>query len=741
MLTDLQKYFSNFDCKYTSFFNYIIRYCVQICIIYSHLFLLFAVNSCICGIEINVWIINEKENIKTSTNDVGCYFLQEGAYSTLQNCDRAIEGENHTETTSPILYTCDNFLKFGFLEGKISEKQTKISIYTEKEEYLDFLYFLKITQSSDNILLLELKMFFNILRYLKVLNVERDENYCEFIKSMVFYVKNFDEEYFVESGLSAFLDYKHFDNFNIRDVFECFLDFYMFNKFIVYKTFHDYREFPFINSKNMQIANEEYKYIVNIFLSVTNFLPYLHSMSLFPCHKWRILRRLLYIYRLYIGDVQNSFDMNKFVYLMPNNINKAIIYASYNMSLIDKLHNSGFFKMVKNIKLIHHSSFEPFLRKMHYFKNTEILQFDIFSLEMHELNTIENLDIIRDLKMFKLIVSRIDYMKHRTPQYFLNGNKHNIFIDSSVKNKISNSQETYRMPIVDGYYKYLYGADLHFYIHTYESFNFHKFNLERIKRLKIDLLKTSGNRLKNYEFLGLFKSLKKLYLANIMLTNELLSIILRCNRLTSVCFYKFEDNNFLDDKSFNFSNSSIIYFEFKASKNTLNPKLFHLIQSCKFLQSLCFYEVYILYIRRNFPPKTENMSESQPLSSILHRPKLKNLKFEVESKFANINFHSSLNIFSMFYNIADLERLSYYVFSLYQDDLEHFSNFKRLYFLELGIVKNSPELNIFEKLINTNLLNTLQELHLNVNIFYNFEFTKLFIFRRLKILLIGLPSK
>ncbi|TBU09940.1 hypothetical protein CWI39_0015p0030 [Hamiltosporidium magnivora] len=563
------------------------EYTISIFNLYFCRFLLFRFNCCLCSLNVNILEINIDDECILCAENTGYFFLDRGESIILNNCKPKTYEENTCAEAHTLLYPDESILKFELFEIKIVELQPDITIYIKAGEYIDFRSFLKLTASHDSIMVMELNTFFSILKYLSILKPERNEEYYEFIKSMVFRVKNFNIEYIEKLGLESLLNYKSYDVFYILDVVE---------------------------------------------------------------------------YRFYLRDSKDVFNILKidaFLHFLPENIKKIAIFASENVSLIDKLHR----------------------------------------------------------------------------------NKNNLSIDSSNQIEIFKDKVNHRELSNDGYYKYLIGVDFDFYTNKSDIFYFKGiFRFEKLTRLNINLFNTKEKALRDYNFIDSLKSLKNIRFINLKITNKLLKNILNCKKLKSLYFKTFTYNKKIDPNKFNILNTSIVYLNFKGLKNSLDRRFFYFLERCKSLQHLIFTDIFIFNsLEKNIRGIEKKLGFNiHPYMS--KKPELKTILFIFNSELSYQNGVSILNIISKFFNLENCERLSYYGDSLYHEDLNVFLKIKRLFVLELGIKRNEPTLNIFGKLLETNIKNTVKKLHIHIDVFYNFEFIKLFQFKRLRILELGTAS-
>ncbi|TBU09521.1 hypothetical protein CWI36_0022p0020 [Hamiltosporidium magnivora] len=620
------------------------EYTISIFNLYFCRFLLFRFNCCLCSLNVNISEINIDDECILCAENTGYFFLDRGESIILNNCKPKTYEENTCAEAHTLLYPDESILKFELFEIKIIELQPDITIYIKAGEYIDFRSFLKLTASHDSIMVMELNTFFSILKYLSILKPERNEEYYEFIKSMVFRVKNFNIEYIEKLGLESLLNYKSYDVFYILDV-------------------------------------------------------------------------LLYIDRFYLRDSKDVFNILKidaFLHFLPENIKKIAIFASENVSLIDKLHSTGLFQLVTNIKIIVDFSFKIFFDKIDTFKGVRTLKFDIFEMETDELSLLEDNTFLEGIKVFKYSSNKIE-----------------IFKDKVNHRELSN----------DGYYKYLIGVDFDFYTNKSDIFYFKGiFRFEKLTRLNINLFNTKEKALRDYNFIDSLKSLKNIRFINLKITNKLLKNILNCKKLKSLYFKTFTYNKKIDPNKFNILNTSIVYLNFKGLKNSLDRRFFYFLERCKSLQHLIFTDIFIFNsLEKNIRGIEKKLGFNiHPYMS--KKPELKTILFIFNSELSYQNGVSILNIISKFFNLENCERLSYYGDSLYHEDLNVFLKIKRLFVLELGIKRNEPTLNIFGKLLETNIKNTVKKLHIHIDVFYNFEFIKLFQFKRLRILELGTAS-
>ncbi|TBU05490.1 hypothetical protein CWI37_0008p0050 [Hamiltosporidium tvaerminnensis] len=693
------------------------EYTISIFNLYFCCFPFVRFNCCLCSLNVNISEINIDGECILCAENTGYFFLYRGESIILNNCKPKTYEENTCAEAHTLLYPDESILKFELFEIKIVELQPDITIYIKAGEYIDFRSFLKLTASHDSIMVMELNTFFSILKYLSILKPERNEEYYEFIKSMVFRVKNFNIEYIEKLGLESLLNYKSYDVFYILDVVECSFRYYMLNKLTSYITFHEYDQIFLISSKKRQTKHKKYKNLTTMQLIGLNLLPYLRFIRSYPDTSWRILRKLLYIDRFYIRDSKDVFNILKidaFLHFLPENIKKIAIFASENVSLIDKLHSTGLFQLVTNIKIIVDFSFKIFFDKIDTFKGVRSLKFDIFEMETDELSLLEDNTFLEGIKVFKYSSNKIE-----------------IFKDKVNHRELSN----------DGYYKYLIGVDFDFYTNKSDIFYFKGiFRFEKLTRLNINLFNTKEKALRDYNFIDSLKSLKNIRFINLKITNKLLKNILNCKKLKSLYFKTFTYNKKIDPNKFNILNKSIVYLNFKGLKNSLDRRFFYFLERCKSLQHLIFTDIFIFNsLEKNIGGIEKKLGFNiHPYMS--KKPELKTILFIFNSELSYQNGVSILNIISKFFNLENCERLSYYGDSLYHEDLNVFLKIKRLFVLELGIKRNEPTLNIFGKLLETNIKNTVKKLHIHIDVFHNFEFIKLFQFKRLRILELGTAS-
>ncbi|TBT98635.1 hypothetical protein CWI39_2344p0010, partial [Hamiltosporidium magnivora] len=415
-----------------------------------------SINCCAYSINVEFLSVNETNKADLYSNQVENYFLNKENLEYSVNITPRKRIEMKTPKLFTFLYPDDTFLKLGFFEKLINENKTEIQLLVYEKEYFNILYFFTIARNRDEIMMIDLEMFFHILKYLNIMDVYINKNYHEFIKSLVFYVKNFNEEYTRKFGLEKLLDYKRYNN-NLKQ----------YKKFIT-----------------MQITD-------------LNYIAYIRSVSSIFNSTWKILCRVLYFDKLYIGLSfihGQDIDTNMFVCNLPKNIRKIDILASNNISLVDKLYEFGVFTTIKNVKIIQNASLYSFLKRMNYFDQTQILKFELNRMSFMEMNALEKINLPQSIKILKIIICKFSEFRNRTPNHYLLGNIQNLVIDSSSSIEISDDETNFAKLSNDGYYKYLIGADFFFYeskfnLHDYKDI----FKIEKIIRLNLTLLSAKDN--------------------------------------------------------------------------------------------------------------------------------------------------------------------------------------------------------------------------------------------------------
>ncbi|KAK1347431.1 hypothetical protein LUQ84_003195 [Hamiltosporidium tvaerminnensis] len=723
---------------------FVLKYSIMYLNIYLEDLQSISINCCAYSINVEFLSVNETNKADLYSNQVENYFLNKENLEYSENITPRKRIEMKTPKLFTFLYPDDTFLKLGFFEKLINENKTKIQLLVYEKEYFNILYFFTIARNRDEIMMIDLEMFFHILKYLNIMDVDINKNYHEFIKSLVFYVKNFNEEYTRKFGLEKLLDYKRYNSYHILDITKCFLKFNLFSKYNSYLTFHEYNKILFSQSRIISENLKQYKKFITMQITDFNYIAYIRSVSSIFNSTWKILCRVLYFDKLYIGLSfihGQDIDTNMLVCNLPKNIRKIDILASNNISLVDKLYEFGVFTTIKNVKIIQNASLYSFLKRMNYFDQTQMLKFELNRMSFMEINALEKINLPQSIKILKIIICKFSEFRNRTPNHYLLGNIQNLVIDSSSSIEISDDETNFAKLSNDGYYKYLIGADFFFYeskfnLHDYKDI----FKIEKIIRLNLTLLSAKDNFLEDYSFLRAFKSLKNLYLENFKLTNELLREIVNCKKLVSLYFMTFEYDESIDAMNLNVCNNSIIYIKIKCPKNVLDCRFIYLLSRFTFLQHLIFRDVSFSNKEPENFNQTKNPIELNLLLSGSAREQLKTLKIKNNPTFANRNTFSILNIYSKYFNLQYLHHLTYEVCSFYQEDIYVFSSFKQLHRLELNVKRRDSISNILKQILRTNIKHTINRMLVQLDKFIDREFLEILYFKKIKILILRIES-
>ncbi|TBU04091.1 hypothetical protein CWI37_0184p0010 [Hamiltosporidium tvaerminnensis] len=677
------------------------------------------------------------------------YFLcvNTGSFMKIQDslCLESPLAASNSKNDLIILYPNDITISFDFLDKLILQNKVEVIVYMKSNDFPIFAYFIKILQDYDNIIMqIDPQIFFEILKYLNIFRVKRNKNYKILIKTLVYYsvISNMD---FVKDATFLILNHKEYNNLQVRDLIECFLKLILMNKTYIYKMFHEYHPIEF---SHILRQHKEHKIKENfVCIDLVACHLYKRLLKANSLDKWNMMMNIFLIDKLYTNFCvyENELDSETILLLLPKIlISFTATIKQAELPLFDKLHQLGFFKTVKNVKIINIGlRFKLFLEKLQYFENVEKLALEFLTVNFEEdMVFIENSVVLKSIKVLKLFFCRSLPLLYKASSIYLSGTKDNIIVDLSSDLEISDIENKYEIFSTYNLYNYLCGIDLNLHKKYYTSTYFSKiFNYKLIKRLKINLKNVKDNCLNCYEFLESFNNLKKLYFENIKLTDKLLKVILNSNHLTSVIFFKFKVFDITKDGIIsNFYNESVIYIKLIQLVDTLNSNFFIFLSKFKNLKCL-FFNLHILgdsNDKNYFIEDRISKLNISKLKNLENLPLLKCVRYQNNFEIGNKTSFSILRVLSYFFNLENLEELTYSIGCLYTDDIIVFSKFKVLKYLRLSIQKKLSSFDILNEILQLNIKNTIIKLDLVAEKLEKFEIFFILNFKRLKILEIGI---
>ncbi|TBU05799.1 hypothetical protein CWI36_0576p0020 [Hamiltosporidium magnivora] len=701
----------------------------------------------IFGLNVKILDIKEIKDNNPFFYTGNKYFLDMKTCSMVKNYNPAyflipLTPKNSNKGFS-ISYPKDILLSFEFFDELILNNQEEVTIYMNNVDIPVFSYFLKLSKIEDfSILKMKSKYFFEILKYLNIFNIVRNKSYKQFSKTLVYYSiicnLGFDKE-----ASELILNPNCYNNLHVLDIIECIFVFYLFKTSLIFKIFHDYESFEFSSSI---FRHKEYKMSRN-----TLFMDYKHLYSSkYIFNKgfssvWKIMIKIFFIDKLYLDLYSSESDIysRHFISSIPYNFKNIVIeFLEKEISLLDKIYERGFLHLAKKVKIIVMVCSKDFIKRIHYFEKAQKLVLEFLDINLDEILNIERSIELKSIKIIKINISTLICVQRIVPAFSLSGQNNNLSIDLSEEMLICDSRNFLNIFSTYNFKNYLTGIDLRLHHRSFDRIYFEKIlNFKLIKRLKMDLENVKGNRLKSYKFLELFQFLNKLTLKNIKLTNKLFKIIIRSKCLVSVVFEGFRVTN--RNKNFKNFNESIIQMKFYDPNTCLSVHLFTFLSKFRRLKHF-FFTLYSIQENNDriysIYDKISNLKVVRP-KDFLNLPKLELLKYENDFDSMHTAPFSSLNIFSNCFDLENIVGLMYSTACLFKEDIDIFSNFKALKNLELNIHKNQLNLKFFQKILQTNIKNTIVKFVILTDTYQQTELISILCFKKLKMLELGISSE
>ncbi|TBU09746.1 hypothetical protein CWI36_0003p0090 [Hamiltosporidium magnivora] len=700
----------------------------------------------LCSINVKFIEIDEDIHSKAIIFGENIYFLCMKT-CCLINCYNSEEvfkpvAFNSQKCELEILYPDEISLEFEFLNEIICEEKKHIEIFAKEKDLGNLIYFTKLLKFKDSVFKTKSDIFLEILKYLKIFRVKRDRNYKTFIKELVFSAIMFNTKNFLKETSKLSLNTKEYDNSHIRDIIECFCKFNLIKKHFLYETFHQYHPTEFSDSISFHKEWKKDKKIVTMQFIKLHYILYWYNYLLNSNFRkiWNILIKIIYIEKLHINFLlfRQNMNIDTLISSLPQKFKKfSLIIWEGEVQILDTLRKYGYFDTIKKFKI----SFAPFSRlifeKIEYFKNVEKLTLVLQEIPYNDIINLEKIEELKLIKILKIILCKFIDVQSKAASVSLSGKNNNIYIDLSEEIIIDDSENMLENFCTYNFYPYLTGIDLNIFKVNYTLTDFSKiFQCNLISRLKIEFENSKFNYLNNYEFLLSFTNLKYLYFSNIKLTDQLLTVILKHQKLISILFSLFEFCNEINHQMWNFSNASVLHVGFFNLVNSLNGNFFFFIMKFQNLKHLCFEFSIEFCCEGEIFVSIDKLLDYENVESAkqnLNLPRLISFSYKKDFDFLNRVGFSILHVISFFFDLRCIESLVYNVECLYSNDVDIFTTFKVLSSLDLSIQRNDLNLKFLEKILQSNIKKTIFKLKIISDKYFYLELISILNFQMLKI--------